>query len=121
MGHWYDRTKERAAGDDADPADFVTEERVVLGAAKALRTRPYHPPEKVEGSSQPRFLAATKVAFKSLREAYQEMIAAFREASERLLAGDRDAEFPEGAVPPGLPFVPFVPSPAPIIARGQPA
>jgi hypothetical protein len=33
------------------------------------------------------------------------LICAFREASERLLRGDRNAPFPIGSFPPALPFV----------------
>lgn len=32
-------------------------------------------------------------------------LAAFREAAEKLKAGDRLARFPDGCFPPGLPFV----------------
>ncbi len=71
---------------------------------------------RVEKSPRPRFHAATKRVLKQLREAHAEVVAAFREASQRLLAGDRDAEFPEGTFPPGLAFVPFAGG-----ARGQPA
>ncbi|HEX9736435.1 MAG TPA: hypothetical protein VGG06_31100 [Thermoanaerobaculia bacterium] len=165
VGHWIDRTKERAArqlrGETPDPETYTTQERVVfsplpcwahlpqrevrrrvgelveeiaeeaararvregrrsLGAAKILRARPPHRPKKVEGSEKPRFHAATAAAFKRMWEGYQEIVAAFREASARLLEGDRDAEFPEGTFPPGLPFVPF---PLTVLARarGQPA
>jgi hypothetical protein len=96
------------------------EGRRSLGVAKILRARPYRRPKKVEGSPKPRFHAVTEAAFRRMREAYGEVIAAFREASARLLDGDRSAEFPEGTFPPGLPFVPF-PSTALARARGQPA
>jgi hypothetical protein len=39
------------------------------------------------------------------RQAYATFVAAFREASDRLRAGDRTARFPIGSFPPGLPFV----------------
>jgi hypothetical protein len=36
---------------------------------------------------------------------YALFVATFREAAEPLKAGDRSARFPEGSLPPGLPFV----------------
>ena len=59
--------------------------------------------------------AATKKVLKQLRDAHAEVVATFREASARLLAGEVDVVFPEGTFPPGLPFVPFA-----IGARGHP-
>jgi hypothetical protein len=41
----------------------------------------------------------------ALKAAYGLFLAAFREAAERLKAGDRVARFPTGCFPPGLPFV----------------
>ncbi len=87
-----------------------------LGVKKILRTSPHKRPRRVDKSPRPRFHAATKRVLKHLREAHAEVVAAFREASQRLLAGDRDVEFPEGTFPPGLAFVPFAGR-----ARGQPA
>ena len=40
-----------------------------------------------------------------LRSAYSELFAEYREAAEKLKAGERLVEFPEGCFPPGLPFV----------------
>jgi len=40
-----------------------------------------------------------------LWEAYAWFVAAFRDASEKLRAGDRNAAFPLGSFPPALPFV----------------
>jgi len=42
---------------------------------------------------------------KTLWEAYGLFLAAFREAAEKLRAGDRSAAFPPGSFPPRLPFV----------------
>ena len=49
--------------------------------------------------------AATKAARKAMWEAYCHFVAAFREAAEKLKAGDRSAVFPIGSFPPRLPFV----------------
>ena len=54
-----------------------------------------------------------------LREAYKEVIQAYRLASARLREGDLTAEFPEGMFPPALPFVPFAEN-STVGSRGQP-
>jgi hypothetical protein len=46
-------------------------------------------------------LAARKAFYK----AYAWFVAAFRQAAEKLLQGDRNAAFPAGSFPPALPFV----------------
>lgn len=43
-------------------------------------------------------------------ESYSAFVAAFREAAEKLKAGDRAARFPLGSFPPALPFVSAYPS-----------
>jgi hypothetical protein len=53
-------------------------------------------------------------------EAWRAITAAFREASARLLSGERDVDFPEGTFPPHGPFVPFAETLLPQ-PRGQPA
>lgn len=79
--------------------------RQPLGAAAILRQHPHTCPNKMKKSPAPRFHAATKAAREALRKAYGFFLAAFREAAERLKAGDRTARFPNGCFPPGLPFV----------------
>ena len=90
-----------------------------LGVKKILRVRPTRRPGKVDKSPKPRFHAFKESVLKRLRKAYRQVVQAHREASEKLLSGDRSAEFPEGTFPPALPFVPFGES---LIerARGQP-
>ena len=78
-----------------------------LGVKKILRVRPHKRPRRVKKSPKPRFRAATKRVLQQMQDAFAEVVAAFREASERFLAGDRNAIFPEGTFPPRLPFVPF--------------
>jgi hypothetical protein len=80
--------------------------RQPLGAETILRQHPHTCPNKTKKKSPaPRFHAATKAAREILRKAYGLFLAAFREAAERLKAGDRTARFPNGCFPPGLPFV----------------
>ena len=57
-------------------------------------------------SPAPRFHALSKQVRQAMYEAYAIFVAAFREAAERLRAGDREARFPAGSFPPRLPFVP---------------
>jgi hypothetical protein len=59
-----------------------------------------NPFERPKKSSAPRFHAFTKKVRRQLYEAYALFVAAFREAAEKLRAGDRMARFP-----PHLPFV----------------
>ncbi len=89
------------------------------GVEQILNADPHYRPEKVEKSPKPRFHALTPEVFELLRQAWSEVIAAFREASARLLSGERQVEFPEGTFPPHLPFVPFAETMT-IEARGQP-
>ena len=81
-----------------------------------MRVRPHKRPRKVERSPKPRFHAIKDLARQQMREAYTALVVAYLMASERLKAGDRGAEFPEGTFPPGLPFAPFT-----VRCRGQPA
>jgi REP element-mobilizing transposase RayT len=76
-----------------------------LGPAAILRQHPHTCPNQTKKSSAPRFHAASKAAREAFRKAYALFLAAFREAAERLKAGDRTARFPNGCFPPGLPFV----------------
>ena len=79
--------------------------RMPLGAAAILRQHPHTCPNRSKKSPAPRFHAATKATREALKAAYCLFLAAFREAAERLKAGDRLARFPTGCFPPGLPFV----------------
>ncbi len=94
--------------------------KISLGAEKILKTDPHYRPENIEKSPKPRFHALTPEVFELMRQAWAEVIAAFREASAQLLSGERNIEFPEGMFPPHLPFIPFAETMT-IEARGQPA
>lgn len=76
-----------------------------LGVATILRQNPATRPDKTKKSPAPRFHAASKAVRKGFWEAYRAFVAVFREAAERLKAGDRSARFPVGSFPPALPFV----------------
>ena len=77
----------------------------VLGVKAILSRDPQHRPSSLARSPAPRVHAATKAARKLFYEYYAAFVSAFREASERLRRGDRDAPFPLGSFPPALPFV----------------
>ena len=90
-------------------ADAAAERRLTgrepLGAEAIVKQDPQTRPEKLKKSPAPLFHAASKEARQGLRAAYGLFLAAFREAAERLKAGDRLARFPNGCFPPALPFV----------------
>ena len=77
----------------------------VLGVAAILAQNPQYRPEHLDRSPAPLFLVASHSMWRTLYEAYAWFVAAFRSAAEKLRAGDRDAPFPRGSFPPGLPFV----------------
>ena len=95
------------------------EKKTSMGAKEILRQKPQHRPKKKRGSPRPRFHAKDHWIWKRMMEAWREIVAAFREASARFLAGERDVEFPEGTFPPHRPFVPYADAMS-IEARGQP-
>jgi len=78
---------------------------VVVGVKAILSRDPLYRPSSLARSPAPRVHAATKAARKAFYEIYAAFVGAFREASERLLRGDRNAPFPTGSFPPALPFV----------------
>jgi putative transposase len=76
-----------------------------MGPAAILTQDPHHRPARSKKSPAPAFHAASQAVRRGLREAYALFVAAYREAAEKLRAGNRDARFPAGSFPPGLPFV----------------
>lgn len=71
-----------------------------------LRVHPHHRPAKTKRSPRPLIHAATQKVRDRFREAYRIFCEAYRAAAERLRAGHRDVEFPEGSFPPPAPFNP---------------
>jgi hypothetical protein len=86
-------------------AELAKSGRVPLGVDGVLRQSYETRPTRSKKSPAPLYHAATRALRKAFWEAYSLFVAAFREASERLRAGDRTARFPLGSFPPGLPFV----------------
>ena len=102
--------QERVANLVQQIEDEAAEERrrtgkPVLGVAAILAQDPQHRPGFLDRSPAPLFLAASESMWRTLYEAYAWFVAAFRDAAEKLRAGDRAAPFPQGSFPPGLPFV----------------
>jgi REP element-mobilizing transposase RayT len=77
-----------------------------LGPAAILAQHPHDSPARPKKSPAPRIHAASRAARHEFYEAYGLFVAAFREAAERLRAGDLGARFPPGSFPPALAFVP---------------
>jgi hypothetical protein len=75
-----------------------------LGVEAILRQDPHTCPNQTKKSPAPLYHATT-AAREASWESYSAFVVAFREAAERLRAGDRTARFPLGSFPPGLPFV----------------
>jgi REP element-mobilizing transposase RayT len=76
-----------------------------LGASAVRGQHPHDRPRRLKKSPAPLFHAFRKTVHRELYEAYAWFVAAYREASTRLRAGDRSALFPRGSFPPALPFV----------------
>jgi hypothetical protein len=79
--------------------------RQPLGVAAVLGQHPHDRPKHTKRSPAPLFHAVSDRIRRELWEAYRWFVASFREAAEKLRAGDRDAAFPIGSFPPALPFV----------------
>jgi hypothetical protein len=76
-----------------------------LGREAVLAQDPHDKPVRSKKSPAPRFHAFRKSVRRELYDAYASFVAAFRDASEKLRAGDLTAKFPSGSFPPALSFV----------------
>ena len=76
-----------------------------MGAAAIRGQHPHDHPKRPKKSPAPLFHTWSSKVRHELWEAYAWFVAAFRDASEKLRAGDRNAAFPLGSFPPALPFV----------------
>ena len=70
-----------------------------LGPAGVRAQNPETRPKKIKKSPAPFCHALRKAVRKALWEAYGYFVAAYREAAEKLRAGDRSVEFPAGKLP----------------------
>ncbi|HTG32267.1 MAG TPA: hypothetical protein VLB76_05000 [Thermoanaerobaculia bacterium] len=76
-----------------------------LGVAAILGQHPHHRPARLKKSPAPLFHAISHLVRQQFYEGYAWFVATFRQAAEKLRAGDRTAAFPVGSFPPALPFV----------------
>lgn len=88
-------TANRHAGDGTRP----------LGVRTILAQHSHDRPRILKKGSAPLFHAVSKAVRREMVEAYRWFLCAYREAAERLSAGDPMVNFPEGSFPPRLPFV----------------
>jgi len=91
--------------DEAAPAAHGESLIAPLGADGVRAQNPETWPRKIKKPPAPFCHALRKKVRKAPWEAYGMFVAAFREAAEKLRAGDREVEFPPGSFPPRLPFV----------------
>jgi len=77
----------------------------VVGVEAICQRNPQSRQNELQSSPAPLVHAASKRERLAWREAFAWFVLQYREASERLRNGDRDAPFPEGSFPPRLPFV----------------
>ncbi len=97
---------EMVAAVEADGAAECRMRGIAPLGVKAIRsqsTRRF--PRRIKRSPAPGVHAATRRARRAFTDAYRWFSAAYREAADRLRAGDRTVAFPPGCFPPPLPFV----------------
>jgi REP element-mobilizing transposase RayT len=100
------RMVELVAEIEAEAAALREETGVQPPGPETVRAQnPHARPMRTKKRPAPRFHAASRAARDELKQAYGSFVRAFREAAERLRAGDGSARFPAGSFPPGLPFV----------------
>jgi REP element-mobilizing transposase RayT len=81
------------------------DDRPARGPEAILAQEPHQAPETLETSPAPLFHAASRKIRRELHEGYKRFVAAFRDAAERLRAGELDVVFPSGSFPPAAPWV----------------
>jgi REP element-mobilizing transposase RayT len=100
------RMAELVAAIETESAVQRTETGMQPPGPEIVRSQsPHARPMRTKKSPAPLFHAASRVAREELYQAYTWFVGAFREAAEKLRAGDLSARFPVGSFPPGLPFV----------------
>ena len=82
--------------------------RAPLGAKRLRQVHPRTRPENLDRSPAPRFHAKSREAWFAkcqLCRSFSAFLDVYREAAEKLRAGDTTAAFPAGCFPPRLPFI----------------
>jgi REP element-mobilizing transposase RayT len=99
------RVREMVAQIEAETANrHLAEGSQPLGARRVLRLNPHDKPLRSEWSPAPLFHCASAQVRDTLYEAYSCFYRAYRQAADRLRAGEFLTVFPEGAFPPPRPF-----------------
>lgn len=94
-------------------ADRVRLSSAQVCAKRIRRQNPFDRPEEPKlRRHRPLIHAVRRKVREDFRQAYGLFLAAYRVASERFRAGDREVQFPPGSFPPPLPFVPPGKAPA---------
>ena len=76
-----------------------------VGVKAALDHDPHEPAKHLKKSPKPLFHTFTRKVFWEMREALLFLLAAYRDAADRLKVGELWVRFPENTFPPGMPFV----------------
>ncbi len=103
---WRGRNRKWIATRIVELIDKILEEAPDAPAADPPDLDPTSAPTKLKYEPAPYFHCATRTMRKLLYEAYLWFVSAYREAAEKLRAGQLDVAFPEGCFPPPRPFVP---------------
>ena len=105
-GKYVERIRKMIRGIEKD-AEAERERRgvEVVGVEAVCQRNPQTRPNELQTSPAPLVHAASRKERRAWRETFAWFVMEYREASERLRNGDRDAPFPEGSFPPRLPFV----------------
>jgi len=106
--------RQRVAGLLVEIKEEIAQERrqknvVMRSRRKCIRSilgqDPHFAPEEPRRSPAPPVHAATGKVRERLLDGWRGFVADFRAAADELRAGNRNARFPVGSFPPGLPFV----------------
>ena len=92
--------------DAAAAAKIAATGKTPPGPAVIRNQRPHDQANNPKRSPAPLFHCATKAMRQEMWDAYAWFVGAYRQAAEKLKAGDRTAAFPPGCFPPAMPFVP---------------
>jgi hypothetical protein len=78
-----------------------------MGMERVLQLHPHDAPQQEQSkrSHAPLFFATTREARQLFRQSYTSFLNRYRQAAERLRAGDLNVAFPPGSFPPPRPFV----------------
>jgi hypothetical protein len=91
--------------DEEEAARRKEKDMTPMGPDAIRRQQPHEMPASTKKSPAPLFIAATRRVRDDLRAGYYAFVAAFREAADKLKAGDRSAAFPIGSFPLAMSFV----------------